>query len=178
VLGLAACSGGSSASSSGGNYVEGDGTIVHVPKEDRDPAPELTGVTTHDEPLNLADYRGQIVVLNVWGSWCGPCRAEAPNLVAVAEELADEGVQFIVINTRDPDPANARAFDENYGIDYPSFYDPKGKLILDFPANTLSPQGIPSTVVLDRDGDIAVRALKPLTEEELRAMIDPVIAER
>lgn len=173
----AGCSGTDAPSSSGGNIVEGTGVITMVPKEDRDPAPELTGLSTHDEELRLSDFRGQVVVLNVWGSWCGPCRAEAPNLATVSDDMADQGVQFLGINTRDPDKRNAVAFDRGFGITYPSFYDPKGRLILEFPANTLSPQSIPSTLVLDPDGDIAVRALKPLTEEELRSMIDPVLEE-
>jgi thiol-disulfide isomerase/thioredoxin len=181
VLALGACGAGGndgSGTSNGGNIVQGSGAITHVPKEDRQPAPELSGLSTHDEPLELTDYRGDVVVLNVWGSWCGPCRAEAPNLAAVAEATADQGVRFLGINTRDSDKRNAQSFDEGFGITYPSFYDPKGRLILEFPKNTLSPQGIPSTIVLDRDGDIAVRALKPLTEEELWAMIEPVMAER
>lgn len=182
ALALSGCSsggdGGSSGVSSGGSFVEGTGAITHVPKEERRPAPELTGLSTHDEELNLADYRGQVVVLNVWGSWCGPCRAEAPNLAAVSEATADQGVQFLGINTRDFDQANAQSFDRGFGITYPSFYDPKGRMILDFPKNTLSPQGIPSTLVLDRDGDIAVRALKALTEDELWSMIEPVLAEQ
>lgn len=181
ALALAGCTsgeGGAAGTSSGGNYVEGTGVITHVPVEDRRPAPELTGSSTHDEPLDLADYAGEVVVLNVWGSWCAPCRAEAPNLAAVAEATADQGVQFLGINTRDFDQRTARSFDDEFGITYPSFYDPKGRLMLEFPKNTLAPQAIPSTLVLDREGRIAVRALKPLTEEELWGMIEPVMAER
>ncbi|MFX4291675.1 TlpA family protein disulfide reductase [Streptomyces bohaiensis] len=178
---LTACGGGegsgAEASSDGSAFVEGSGVITSVPVGDRLPAPELTGETTHDEPIALADYAGQVLVLNVWGSWCAPCRAEAPYLAAVSEDLADQDVQFVGINVRDHDPANARAFDRRFDIAYPSFYDPKGRLILEFPANTLSPQGIPSTLVVDRDGNIAARAVKALTEEELRGMIEPVLAE-
>ncbi|MQS09928.1 TlpA disulfide reductase family protein [Streptomyces alkaliphilus] len=178
MLALSACSG-ESAGASGGdsNIVEGTGLVTTVPAGERKQAPDLTGESTHGEPLALADYRGQVVVLNVWGSWCAPCRAEAPNLAAVAADTEDRGVQFIGINTRDLEAANARAFDRTYGIEYPSFFDPKGNLILEFPRNTLPPQGIPSTLVIDREGGIAVRALKALTEEELREILEPVIAE-
>nr|WP_103502065.1 MULTISPECIES: TlpA disulfide reductase family protein [unclassified Streptomyces] len=180
ALVLTACAqpeSGAEGGSDGSSYVEGSGMVTEVPPEDRLPAPDLTGITTHDEPIALSDYAGQVVVLNVWGSWCAPCRAEAPNLAKLAEETADQDVQFVGINVRDHDAANARSFDRSFGIDYPSFFDPKGRLILEFPANTLSPQGIPSTLVLDREGRIAVRAVKALTEEELRSMIEPIVAE-
>jgi thiol-disulfide isomerase/thioredoxin len=116
-------------------------------------------------------------VLNIWGSWCAPCRAEAPNLVKVAEETADQGVQFLGINTRDNVADNARAFERTFGVEYPSLFDPYGRLILEFPAGSLNPQAIPTTLIIDRDGDIAVRALKPLTEGELRDALEPVMAE-
>ncbi|SFC27980.1 TlpA family protein disulfide reductase [Streptomyces aidingensis] len=176
---LTACAEGAGRSGGGGaNFVEGTGVVTAIAPEDRVAAPELTGESTHGEPLALADYAGKVVVLNVWGSWCAPCRAEAPGLAAVAAETADQGVQFVGINTRDLERVRAQRFDDTFGITYPSFYDPKGKLILEFPDGTLSAQaGIPSTLILDRQGRIAVRALKPLTEEELRAALDPVIAE-
>ena len=130
------------------------------------------------KPLELSDYKGKIVVLNVWGSWCAPCRAEAPNLAKVAKETEDKDVQFVGINTRDLDRANAKAFERNYGVEYPSFFDPSGKLILRFPKGSLSPQAIPSTLILDREGRIAVRALKELSEKELRSALDPLTAEK
>ncbi len=178
TLVLAAC--GEDATSSGGNtqFVSGTGELTVVDKGDRLAAPDISGETTHGKQLALADYRGKVVVLNVWGSWCAPCRAEAPNLRKVSEDTADQGVQFIGINTRDLDVANARAFDRTFRIKYPSLYDPDGKLILKFPKNSLSPQAIPSTLILDREGKIAVRALKPLSEKELRKALNPVIKEK
>ncbi|MBD3933990.1 TlpA family protein disulfide reductase [Streptomyces chumphonensis] len=159
-------------------YVAGTGQITEVPEGKRVAAPDLAGEGVHGKELKLSDHRGEVVVLNVWGSWCPPCRGEAPNFAKVSEDLADEGVQFLGINTRDLDVANAQAFDRTYGIEYPSFYDPSGKLILKFPKGNLNPKAIPSTLVLDREGRIAVRALKPLTEEELREIIEPVMAEK
>lgn len=178
ALALTAC--GEDATSSGGNtqFVSGTGQLTVVKASDRLAAPDISGETTDGEELALADYRGKVVVLNVWGSWCAPCIAEAPHLRKVAEDTADQGVQFVGINTRDLDPANARAFDRDHGIEYPSLYDPNGKLILRFPKNSLSPQAIPSTLILDREGKIAVRALKPLGEEELRKALEPVIEEK
>ncbi|MFW6691480.1 TlpA family protein disulfide reductase [Streptomyces sp. MAR4 CNX-425] len=171
---------GDDATSSGGNtqFVSGTGELTVVKPSKRVAAPDISGETTHGKQLALADYRGKVVVLNVWGSWCAPCISEAPHLRKVAEDTADRGVQFIGINTRDLEPANARAFDREHNIKYPSLYDPMGKLILEFPKNTLAPQAIPSTLILDREGKIAVRALKPLGEEELRKALDPVIEEK
>ncbi|MCF6524715.1 TlpA disulfide reductase family protein [Streptomyces sp. JJ36] len=178
ALVLAGCGGPEVQSSGDNGFVQGTGQVTTVSAKARKPAPDISGKTVDGKRISLSDYRGKIVVVNVWGSWCAPCRAEAPHLAKVAEETADEGVAFVGINTRDLDRANARAFERTYDIDYPSFYDPHGRLLLKFPKNTLSPQTIPSTVVLDREGRIAVRALKELDDKELRSMLDPLIAEK
>ncbi|GHA10075.1 TlpA family protein disulfide reductase [Streptomyces echinoruber] len=176
---LTACgSGGTSGGSGNTNFITGSDGIDTVKKADRKPAPDLSGKTVDGKRLDTADYRGKVVVLNVWGSWCAPCRAEAPNLVKVAKENADKGVQFVGINTRDTSTGPALAFEKRYGVPYPSLYDPTGRLMLRFKKGTLNPQLIPSTIVVDRDGKIAARALQPLTEEKLRTMLDPVVAEK
>ncbi|MCI0384088.1 TlpA disulfide reductase family protein [Streptomyces sp. CNQ085] len=166
------------SSGSGKNYVDGTGAVTEVEPADREPAPELSGETVDGKRLDVADYRGDVVVLNVWGSWCPPCRAEMPHLVRVAGETEDQGVRFVGINTRDLDRVPAQRFEEEYEVPYPSLYDPSGKLLLRFPKGSLNPQAIPSTLVLDREGRIAARALKPLGEEELRSMIDPLVEEK
>ncbi|MFE9393316.1 TlpA family protein disulfide reductase [Streptomyces sp. NPDC006784] len=173
---LSACGEEQTGSSSGDTkFVQGTGEITKVPKSRRSSVPDLAGPSVDGKRLKLSDFKGKVIVLNVWGSWCSPCRAEAPNLAKVARDTEDQGVQFVGINTRDLDKANAKAFERNYDIDYPSFYDPSGKLILKFPKNTLSPQAIPSTLILDKDGKVAVRALKELSEKELRSALDPLI---
>jgi thiol-disulfide isomerase/thioredoxin len=149
-----------------------------VKKSERKPAPDLSGKTIDGKQLDLASYKGKIVVLNVWGSWCSPCRAEAPNLVKVAKETASQGVRFVGINTRDTSTQPAQQFEKSFGVPYPSLYDPVGKLMLRFKKGTLNPQLIPTTLVIDRDGKIAARALQALSEEKLRKMLDPVIAEK
>ncbi|MEE1931041.1 TlpA disulfide reductase family protein [Streptomyces sp. TRM 70351] len=160
------------------NYVAGTGEITRVPAQDRKAAPDLEGEGIRGEQLKLSEHRGKVVVLNVWGSWCPPCRAEAPNFAEVSDGMRGEDVQFLGINTRDLDVVQAQKFDERFGIDYPSFYDPSGKLVLKFPKGDLNPQAIPSTLVLDREGRIAVRALKALSAEDLRGIIEPVLAEK
>jgi thiol-disulfide isomerase/thioredoxin len=179
ALTLSACgSGGTSGGSGNTNFITGADGIATVHKGDRKPAPDLSGRTIDGKQLDVASYKGKVVVLNVWGSWCSPCRAEAPNLVKVAKETAGKGVQFIGINTRDTSTQPAIAFEKQYGVPYPSLYDPTGKLMLRFKKGTLNPQLIPTTIIVDRDGKIAARALQALSEDKLREMLDPVIAEK
>ncbi|WP_055493066.1 TlpA disulfide reductase family protein [Streptomyces sp. TP-A0356] len=179
ALALSACgSGGVSGGSGNTNFITGKDGIATVKKGERTAAPDLSGPTVDGKRLDVADYKGKVVVINVWGSWCPPCRAEAANFVKVAQDTASNGVQFIGINTRDTSTGPAQAFEKQYGVTYPSLYDPTGKLMLRFEKGTLNPQAIPSTLVIDRDGKIAARTLQALSEEKLREMLDPVVAEK
>jgi thiol-disulfide isomerase/thioredoxin len=179
ALVLSACSsGGTSGGSGNTNFITGSDGIATVKKGDRQDAPDLSGKTIDGKTLDTADYKGKILVVNVWGSWCSPCRAEADNLVQVAKATAGKGVQFVGLNTRDPETGPAVAFEKKYDVPYPSLYDPTGKLMLRFKKGTLNPQAIPSTIIIDRDGKIAARTLQALSEEKLREMLDPVIAEK
>ncbi|MFI1256013.1 TlpA family protein disulfide reductase [Streptomyces netropsis] len=181
ALSLTACGTGEKPKSGGGTqFVQGTGGVSVVKdKGGRQSAPGLDGETLDGKPLDIAeDYKGKIVVLNVWGSWCSPCRAEAKNLVNVANDFKDKGVQFVGLNTRDPNPAPARRFEKEFEVPYPSLYDSSGKLLLRFPKGSLNPQAIPSTLFIDREGKIAARALKALTEDELRKTLEPLVAEK
>ncbi|MFF4247502.1 TlpA family protein disulfide reductase [Streptomyces sp. NPDC001822] len=180
ALTLSACSGDGTRAGGGGNtnFVTGSGGISTVAEADRTDAPKLDGTTLEGKPLDIADYKGKVVVLNFWGSWCGPCRAEAKHFQKVSEETGAQGVQFVGVNTRDPQKSLAVSFEEDFGVTYPSLYDPTGKLLLRFPKGTLNPQAIPSTVVVDREGRIAARSLAALDAAKLREMIDPLVAEK
>ncbi|MEV7612902.1 TlpA disulfide reductase family protein [Streptomyces sp. NPDC089799] len=179
ALTLTACTdgGGSSTGSSGGNYVTGPSGISTVARGKRVAAPKLDGETVEGGTLDTSTLKGKVVVINVWGSWCGPCRTEAPYFKKVSEELAKD-VAFVGINTRDNSKQNALNFEKDYGIGYPSLFDPAGKLVLRFPTGTLNPAAIPSTIVLDREGRIAARALTAIDDKRLRQMIDPLLAEK
>lgn len=180
ALTLSACTGDAGGRSLGGggtNFVTDTGGIATVAEGKRTTAPRLSGKDLTGKPLDLADYKGKVVVLNLWGSWCAPCRAEARYLAEVAEETKSKGVEFIGIN-RDRQTGPALAFEKDYEVGYPSFFDPNGKLILKFPKGSLNPQAIPTTIVIDREGRIAARALTPLDDKQLRSMIDPVVAEK
>ncbi|HEV7625572.1 MAG TPA: TlpA disulfide reductase family protein, partial [Streptomyces sp.] len=115
---LAGCGEGKTGSSSGDkNFVQGTGQITKVPSGERQAAPDLAGKGVDGERLDLSEHKGKVVVLNVWGSWCRPCRDEAPNLAKVEKETDDKDVQFIGINTRDLDRANAESFERNYEVE-------------------------------------------------------------
>ncbi|MDX3071668.1 TlpA disulfide reductase family protein [Streptomyces sp. MI02-7b] len=181
ALAATACSTSTASSNgtgNGSNYVGGTGEISTIAQGHRTAAPDLSGKTVDGAQLSLADYRGKVVVVNVWGSWCPPCRAEAPHLAEVARQTKSQGVEFVGINTRDLQTAQAKAFEKEFGIPFPSLYDPAGDLLLRFPKGSLNPQAIPSTLILDRQGKIAVRALKELSAGELHKALDPVVAEK
>ncbi|MER5463675.1 TlpA disulfide reductase family protein [Streptomyces sp. NPDC002668] len=182
ALTLSACSGGDNGKSGGGgdtNFVTDTGGISTVAKGRRTSTKELTGETLEGKPLDVADLKGKVVVMNVWGSWCPPCRAEAPHFAKVAKETKAKGVEFVGINTRDTNKGPALAFEKDFEVGYPSLYDPVGKLIVNgFPKGSLNPQAIPSTIVLDREGKIAARSLQALDATQLHKIIDPLIAEK
>ncbi|MGY5132843.1 TlpA family protein disulfide reductase [Streptomyces nigrescens] len=178
ALALSACGDGASGGSAQTRFVQGKNGVDTVKKGERQPAPELSGESTTGKKLDVADYKGKVVILNVWGSWCGPCIAEAPNFSKVANETKGKGVQFLGINTRDSEKSQATSFEEEHKVPYPSLFDPTGRLMLRFPKGSLNPQSIPSTIAIDRQGKIAARSIGPLAEDDLRKMVEPLIAEK
>lgn len=177
VLTLASCSSGAQFSSGDGQgFISGDGSTVVLDPSDRDDAPDVSGPTLQGDDLALADLSGEVVVLNVWGSWCAPCRAEAETLQELSDEFANQGVQFVGINTRD-DEAKAAAFERTFGITYPSWVDPDGQMQLAF-RDSLPPTSIPSTLVIDREGRVAARVLGPTSYLQLKGLVEDVAAER
>lgn len=172
---LCACGGGETDVAGGQAYVAGDGSIVTVAAVDRRPAPDLRGTTLAGQPFDLARMRGKVVILNVWASWCAPCRSEAPGLAEVARQLPRKDAQLVGLVTRDSE-ASARAFVERFALDYPQVVDTDGALQLRFRDN-LPPQAIPSTLVIDRQGRVAARVLGAVTPAGLRSVVEPVLAE-
>ncbi|MGW4435801.1 TlpA family protein disulfide reductase [Streptomyces sp. NPDC004596] len=179
ALTLSACgNGGTSGGGGNTNFVTGNNGIDTAAKGKRSAAPDLSGRTLDGKNLDIADYKGKVVVVNVWGSWCGPCREEAQYFSKVSKAYEGKGVQFVGINTRDTSTTPALAFEREHGIGYPSLYDPTGKLMLRFKKGTLNPQLIPSTLVIDKDGKVAARALEALDDTALLKMLKPVVAEK
>ncbi len=134
-------------------YISGSGDIVQRPVAEREDPITLTGEDLDGDPLDLADLRGTPTVVVVWGSWCPPCVAEAPDVVDAAEQLG-ERASFVGLNLRDPNQAQAQAFERNYEVPFPSFYSPDGREMLAF-RGVLTPRSIPAFVVLDEEGRVA-----------------------
>jgi thiol-disulfide isomerase/thioredoxin len=172
---LSACAAADSEGSvSDAGFIAGDGSITAIAASERVDAPSLEGELMSGGTWSLAQERGRVVVLNVWASWCAPCRAEAPVLQSLWEEFEDDGVSFIGLNTRDS-PATANSFEKAYGITYPSVVDSDGRLQLRF-SGIAPPQAIPTTLVIDRDGKVAGRILGRASESTLRGLIEPLLA--
>jgi thiol-disulfide isomerase/thioredoxin len=143
---------------------------------DRGEPVSLTGEDLGGERLALDDFRDKPVVAVVWGSWCAPCRAEAADVVAAAEELGEDA-QFVGLNIRDGSPAQAQAFVRTFDVPYPSFYSPDGEALLPF-SGTLTPNSIPAFVVLDRDGRVAASIIGKLpSTTTLVEIVEEVAAE-
>ena len=147
--------------------------LTRVAPEQRNELPAVSGpVLGGNKTISTQDFRGKVVVINVWGSWCPPCRKEAPDLQAASVETKDVA-QFVGITSKDYDPAPAEAFVRSFKISYPSIYDPTGKVLLAF-AGELPPSAIPSTMIIDRQGRLAVRVLSGVSEITLVDMINDV----
>ena len=143
------------------------GTIgtTSFPAGHRPAVPEVSGVTLTGTRRRLAGYRGTVVVLNFWASWCELCRAEAPVLWHADQA---SGVQFIGVDINDQ-RASARAFEHRFGIGYPSLYDPSARMALAF--GRIIPPAIPDTLVIDRAGHVAARVIGKVTYPGLARLI-------
>jgi thiol-disulfide isomerase/thioredoxin len=141
---------------------------------DRIAAPEIAGPTLTGPTVSLADYRGKVVVLNNWASWCLPCNDEAPTLVAAARKYASKDVAFVGLDVSDQD-ASAREFTATYGVPYPSIIDASGRQLARLPG--VPPEALPTTLIIDRDGNIAVRIIGAVKEPVFSQLIDQLLAE-
>jgi thiol-disulfide isomerase/thioredoxin len=182
VFAATSCATGTDAVAQGGSFdfvsPGGQTEIFYDPPETRGSIGALTGPSLMEEGqrVSLDDYAGQVVVINLWGQWCAPCRAEADDLERSFEATRDLGVQFLGINVRDPQRDKAQDFVVDNQVTYPSIYDP--------PMRTLSALGgnyptsvIPSTLILDRQHRVAGVFLKALLAEDLTPVIERVASE-
>ena len=135
---------------------------------------KITGKSITGDQLSVQSLQGHVVVLNVWGSWCGPCRAEAPDLARISRQTAPKGVRFVGVDVRD-NPSAARAFEARYGITYPSFDDQSGLVLAQF-AGIVPVSAVPSTLVIDRRGVIRARIVGRVDATTLRGLIDDTLA--
>jgi thiol-disulfide isomerase/thioredoxin len=165
---LTACGGGGSSSSEE-SFVSGDGATTYIKISDRKIAPAITGMTLSGK--NYTYSKDKVAVVNVWASWCSPCRAEAPTLVALANKYTD--VAFIGILTRD-NPANAEAFERRFKVPYPTIID--DSILIGF-KGSLPANAIPTTVILDKSGRVAARISGVVTVASLSELIEKVSSE-
>jgi thiol-disulfide isomerase/thioredoxin len=173
LVGCAGTSAGQSTPAGDSRYVAGSGVSEVI--KDRRPAPAIKGTTVQGEPLDLASFKGKIIVVNFWASWCAPCRAEAPTLQKIAAETKASGVQFVGVDIKDGKD-NAAAFQRTYQITYPSLYDQAGQIALSF--RDIPPNAVPSTIVIDRQGKIAARAIGGVSYSPLRDIVTKLAAEK
>jgi thiol-disulfide isomerase/thioredoxin len=147
--------------------------LTFIAQPDREPIPAIAGLDLDLDPIAIADLLGKVTVVNAWASWCAPCIEEIPELIAAQKATKDLDVQFLGLNVND-DLESAREFSQE--IPYRSIADPEGRLLALIPG--IPPSGLPSTLIVDRSGQIAVRIIGPITEEVLTALIIEVAAEK
>ncbi|WP_194917409.1 TlpA family protein disulfide reductase [Catenulispora rubra] len=169
AFGLTACGG------SGSKNKDGLGTAAAFSVNDRKQFPMLSGTTLDGAKLDLASLKGKVIVVNIWGSWCDPCQAEAPYLEHANEAYRDKGVQFVGIDTRDNN-GQAQAFVKAKQISYPNLVDDGNETLLGQLAGITSLASVPSTLIIDKNGGLAWRALRPVDFNDVSAALDTVLS--
>ncbi|MCX2933213.1 TlpA disulfide reductase family protein [Mycobacterium sp. CVI_P3] len=179
---LAGCSTGDDAVAQGGSFEfvapGGKTDIFYDPPSSRGTPGRISGPELMDpsKTVSLKDFDGKVVVINVWGQWCGPCRAEATQLQQVYDQTRGLGVAFLGIDVRDNDITAPQDFVTDRKITFPSIYDPAMRTMIAFggkyPATV-----IPSTVVLDREHRVAAVFLRELLAQDLLPVVQRLAAE-
>lgn len=157
-------SGGTSVSEE--SFVAGDGVVTFVSPQNRAPAPQIEGISISGDTVRIE--MGKVAVLNIWASWCSPCRAEAPSLQAISDKYPE--VQFVGILTRDSNES-ALAFLKKFKIKYPTLAN--DKILLQF-RNSLPVAAIPTTIILDKNNRVAARISGAITIASLSTLIEKI----
>lgn len=149
--------------------------VCPIPVGARVTAPELSLPLLEDErqELSLRDFRGDIVVVNFWASWCGPCRAEQPDLNAVRDRFAADGVEFLGVDVQESSRVTGMGHKDEFSIEYPSLWDPRTSFAAQFEG--VNPQTLPATIIVDRRGRVAVGLVGETTELELTVLLSEML---
>jgi thiol-disulfide isomerase/thioredoxin len=180
---LSGCSTGDDAVAQGGTFEfvapGGKTDIFYDPPESRGTPGKLTGpdLMDPDKTLALSDFAGKVVVINVWGQWCGPCRAEIGELQQVYLATRNLGVQFLGIDVRDNNRDAAVDFIVDRKVGFPSIYDPSMRTMIAF-GGKYPTTVIPSTLVLDRQHRVAAVFLRELLATDLQPVVERLASEK
>jgi peroxiredoxin len=147
--------------------------VIECDPDQRPEAREVTGELLGGGTYDVATDRGKVVVVNFWGSWCNPCRAEADDMERTYQATKAKDVTFVGVNSRD-DPDAAEAFERRFGVTYPSLYDRNGSVALKFDVTQVN---TPSTLILDRQGRIAAAVRGATTAGVLQPVVERIAAE-
>jgi thiol-disulfide isomerase/thioredoxin len=161
----------------GSKNPDGLGGVQTFKAGQRKAFPELSGKTIDGATLDMASLKGHVTVVNIWGSWCDPCKAEMPYLEHAYEANKAAGVDFVGINTRD-DMSQAAAFATQEQVTYPSLFDDQDETLLGKLAGIVPLQAVPATIIIDRDGDVAWRKTGKVDYDTLAAGLAPIVAEK
>jgi thiol-disulfide isomerase/thioredoxin len=183
LLALTGCSTGDDAVAQGGTFEfvapGGQTDIFYDPPADRGTPGPLSGpdLMNPDATLSLEDFADDVVVINVWGQWCAPCRTEITELQQVYDATKDSGVAFLGIDVRDNNRDAPVDFVKDRNITFPSIYDPSMRTMIAF-GGKYPTTVIPSTIVLDREHRVAAVFLRELLAEDLRPLVQRLAAEQ
>jgi len=156
-------------------YVSSDGSVATWKAGHRKGPVAVAGTDYAGKKQDVASWLGDVVVVNTWYANCPPCRAEAPDLVALADDYEAKGVHVLGLNGTDG-AAPAKAFQSTYDVPYPSIHDNTGSAIAAL-QGVVPVSAVPTTVVLDREGKVAARMLGTADASTLRDVVDDVLAE-
>lgn len=179
---VSGCATGDDAVAQGGTFEfvapGGKTDILYEPPSSRGIPGPLSGPDLMDpsRTISLDDFGGQVVVINIWGQWCGPCRAEVGQLQQVYDRTHGDGVAILGIDVRDNDIDAPRDFVIDRKVSYPSIYDPAMRTMIAF-GGKYPTTVIPSTVVLDREHRVAAVFLRELLAEDLIPVVQRLAAE-
>ena len=159
------------------NYIAGDGTVTEFALGSRPKAADWSGVSESGDSLSSDQLAGVITVINFWYAGCAPCRVEMPELIELQDQFLSDEVQFIGVNVRDTSET-ALAFARQINLNFPSVMDAKtGSVVLAF-TGVVTPQAVPTTLVIDSEGNVSARVLGRIDKGILEELIKTVISEK